>query len=157
MAAAGVVCGLASSWVGSANAAPAPLPERVLRNGSDLIVEVDVQSVAKLGRPDAPVWCAQLSVRRVVKGRLLSNQLPYWFVPPQAGLVGERNDSVYPGQQLRMYLIRSKNGQYESWAQNSNQPLDNSPAVPRVLPTRFGQVIYAHFPCGDGRTQPAAN
>jgi hypothetical protein len=125
------------------NCAPAPLPAYKLQQESDLIVDVDVLSVAKLGQVNTPVWCARLAVRKLLQGRLPSNPLPYWFFPPEPGLIGGRNDSVYSGQRLRMYLIRDARGRYVARAQNSIQPLENSPDVPKVLPTRIGEVICA--------------
>jgi hypothetical protein len=130
---------LAASALG--NAAPAPLTEEKLHDGSDLIIEADVLCVAKLGRPDAPAWYARLVVRKVLKGGVPSNPMPYWFLPAERGVLGDRDESVYAGERVRMFLIRDKDGNYVAWAQNSIEPLEDFPAERRVLPTRFGEVI----------------
>jgi hypothetical protein len=138
---------LAGSALG--NAAPAPLTEEKLRNGSDLIIEADVLCVAKLGRPDAPAWYAKLAVRKVLKGRVPSNPMPYWFLPAEPGVLGDRDESVFAGERVRMFLIRDEHGNYEVWAQNSIELLQDFPAERRVLPHRFGEVIEAgQRPCG---------
>jgi hypothetical protein len=130
---------------GTVAAAPPPLPEQELVRGSDLIVEVEVMSVAKVGRSDAPFWEAQLRIIKTFKGTAPSNPLRYGFVPPGKE-IGARNESVYAGEHLKMYLYRDRSGNYVAWAQNSNQRLENFPVERQVLPSTFGEAIFA-----DGR------
>jgi hypothetical protein len=137
--AVGIAWGLAA---GQASALPAPLEQHALERQSDLIVEVDVLSVAKTGSRDAPVWRARLRVRKALKGRAPSTVIRYDFVPPTPGLAGELNTSVFAGERLRMYLIFER-GEYVAWASNSIEPLIEFPAARRILPRRHGEVIHA--------------
>jgi hypothetical protein len=142
---ANTVVAVALVWAlsaGQAAALPAPLEPEELERESDLIVEVDVLSVAKTGSPDAPVWRARLRVRRTLKGRPPAAVMTYDFLPPTPGLAGEINASVFAGERLRMYLI-FEHGQYVAWTSNSIEPLIDFPAARRILPRRHGEVIHA--------------
>jgi hypothetical protein len=143
--------GLAVAFVASvvlfvpraAQSAPAPLSEQQLEKGSDLIVEVDVLSVTKRGTPAAPFWQAQLHVRKTLKGTSPSEPMPYAFQPPQTGELGGRNESVYAGEHLRLFLFRDKTGHYAAWAPNSVDLLDDFPTARRILPSKIGETIFA--------------
>jgi hypothetical protein len=123
-------------------ALPAPLDQYELERQSDLIVEVDVLSVAKTGSRDAPFWRARLQIRKTLKGRSPANVIHYDFVPPTPGLAGEINATVFAGERLRMHLIVER-GRYVAWASNSIEPLVDLPEAKKILPQRHGEIIYA--------------
>jgi len=123
-----------------------PLPEEQLVSDSDLIVEADVLSVTKTGTTEAPVWLARLHIRKTLKGNAPSNPMEYWFLPPEPSLAGGRNETVFAGQYLRLYLIRNSNGQYVPWASNSIELLKHFAEDRYVLPRQLGEVLRS-----DGR------
>jgi hypothetical protein len=120
----------------------APVPVDELEKQSDLIVEADVLSVAKVGHPDAAGWCARLRIRKTFKGPNQESPMTYWFTPPETGVVGGRNESVFAGEHVKLYLVFER-GRYVAWASNSVETLDHFPQERRVLPTEFSEVIYA--------------
>lgn len=120
-----------------------PVPDEQLVRDSDLIIEADVLSVAKIGDVSAPAWLAWLRVRATLKGEVPSNPMPYWFLPPEPGLIGGRNESVFAGEHVRLYLIRDRDGRYEAWASNSIEILEEFDPSRRILPTKFGEIIHA--------------
>ncbi len=124
-------------------AEPPPLEPRELEKGSDLIVEADVLSVSKAGRPDTPVWEARLRIRKTLKGHPPSDPMIYHFLPPERGVVGGRNESVFAGSRVRLYLFRDKAGEYSAWAPNSVELLESLPRERMVLPTQWGETIEA--------------
>jgi len=142
---ANTVVAVALAWAlaaGQAAALPAPVEQDDLERQSDLIVEVDVLSLAKTGSRDAPVWRARLRVLKTLKGHPPAAVMHYDFLPPTPDLAGEINASVFAGERLRMYLI-VEHGQYVAWASNSIEPLIDFPAARRILPRRHGEIIYA--------------
>jgi hypothetical protein len=139
------VAWFAISWLltNSVLAEIPPVPDEELTRDSDLIIEADVQSVAKTGDVSAPAWLAWLRVRKTLKGEVPSNPMPYWFLPPEPGLIGGRNESVFAGEHVRLYLIRDRDGRYEAWASNSIELIKEFDPKRRVLPTKFGEIIHA--------------
>lgn len=122
----------------------APVPEDELNAGSDLIVVVKVLSVMKTGKAVAPHRMAQLEIQETLKGRVPPNPMEYRFVPPERGLAGARNESVFAGQSLKLYLIRDTTGHYIPWASNSIELLERFGDDQNLLPTKLGEVIYAN-------------
>lgn len=140
-----VLCGVALVAAGlcsSAHATPAPRPQEELERDSDLIIEADVECVAKVGTPSAPGWYARLRVRNVIKGKIPSNPMTYWFTPPEPDIIGTSNECVYAGERVRLYLVFEHN-LYVPWASNSIDLLEGVTDEQRVLPHRIGQVITA--------------
>ena len=121
----------------------APVEESELLRSSDLVIDVDVRSVTKNETQSAVDWLAILDVTAVVKGQVPRNPIPYRFLPPE-GIPGERNEAVYAGQRLRMFLVRNQYGRLVPWASNSIQRLEPFPEQREVLPKRAGERIEAN-------------
>jgi len=129
-----------------AGAEPAPVPMDELIRDSDLIVEAEVLSVthpSPYGPTGGPGFLARLRVLKVIKGRPPSNPMPYWFVLPEPDVIGGRNESVFAGERVRLYLYRESSGRYAAWASNSIDVLENFPDQRRIFPDNPGETIYA--------------
>lgn len=140
---------LAMTLLAMPNALPAeqaPRSQQELERGSDLIIEADVLWVAKCGQADAPVWRACLGVRKTLKGTVSGTRFCYSFLPPTLGEIGGRNESVFAGSCVVLYLVREQ-GEYRAWASNSIQEVEGQMSPCRILPTRLGEVIMAPVDC----------
>jgi hypothetical protein len=82
---------------------------------------------------------------RTLKGRPPGPRFRYEFLPPEPGVIGGINASVFAGERLRIYLVFER-GQYVAWASNSIEPLEAFPDDRRVLPKKLGEVIDAGAP-----------